>query len=39
MNVWGVIEATTAASPKDYEGSITILGSEGTIKIGRICIK
>jgi predicted dehydrogenase len=33
-NVLGTIEATTAASPEDYEGSITILGSKGTLKIG-----
>jgi hypothetical protein len=30
----GVIEATTATSPKDLEGSISILGSEGTIILG-----
>lgn len=30
----GTIEATTATAPKDYEGSITILGSKGIIKIG-----
>lgn len=30
----GVIEATTATSPSDYEGSITIMGSKGIIKIG-----
>lgn len=30
----GTIEATTATSPRDYEGSITILGSKGIIKIG-----
>ena len=30
----GVIEATTATAPKDFEGSLTIMGSEGTIKIG-----
>lgn len=30
----GSIEATTATAPTDYEGSITIMGSEGTIKIG-----
>jgi len=29
----GVLEATTATSPSDYEGSITILGSNGTLKI------
>lgn len=30
----GILEATTATSPKDYEGSVTIMGSKGTIKIG-----
>jgi UDP-N-acetyl-2-amino-2-deoxyglucuronate dehydrogenase len=30
----GTIEATTATSPSDYEGSITIMGSKGIIKIG-----
>jgi UDP-N-acetyl-2-amino-2-deoxyglucuronate dehydrogenase len=30
----GTIEATTATSPTDFEGSITIMGSKGTIKIG-----
>jgi predicted dehydrogenase len=30
----GTIEATTATSPEDYEGSITIMGSKGTLKIG-----
>ena len=30
----GSIEATTATAPSDYEGSITIMGSEGTLKIG-----
>ena len=30
----GVVEATTASSPEDFEGSITIMGSKGTMKIG-----
>ena len=30
----GSIEATTATSPKDFEGSITIMGNKGIIKIG-----
>lgn len=30
----GVLEATTATAPKDYEGSLTIMGSKGTIRIG-----
>jgi len=30
----GVIEATTATQPEDYEGSITIMGNKGTLKIG-----
>jgi len=30
----GTIEATTATAPRDYEGSITIMGSKGMIKIG-----
>jgi len=33
-NCLGTIEATTATSPKDFEGSITIMGNKGTIKIG-----
>ena len=32
-NALGVLEATTATSPNDYEGSITIMGSKGTLKI------
>ena len=31
----GVIEATTAARPKDLEGSISILGERGTVEIGH----
>jgi len=34
----GVIEATTAIRPKDLEGSITILGSGGTIEIGGFAV-
>lgn len=30
----GTIEATTATSPKDYEGSITIMAEKATVKIG-----
>lgn len=30
----GVIEATTAARPKDLEGSISILGEKGAVEIG-----
>jgi len=30
----GVIEATTAARPKDLEGSISILGENGTVEVG-----
>ena len=34
----GVIEATTAARPKDLEGSITIMGSKGTVEIGGFAV-
>lgn len=30
----GILEATTAARPKDLEGSISILGEKGTVVIG-----
>jgi UDP-N-acetyl-2-amino-2-deoxyglucuronate dehydrogenase len=30
----GIIEATTAARPKDLEGSISILGENGTVEVG-----
>ena len=30
----GIIEATTAVRPRDLEGSISILGSKGTIEVG-----
>lgn len=34
----GVIEATTATRPIDLEGSISILGSNGTIEIGGFAV-
>lgn len=34
----GVIEATTAVRPKDLEGSISILGSGGTVVIGGFAV-
>lgn len=34
----GVIEATTAARPKDLEGSISILGEGGTVEIGGFAV-
>lgn len=34
----GVIEATTATRPKDLEGSISILGSRGTVEIGGFAV-
>ncbi len=34
----GVIEATTAARPKDLEGSISILGETGTVEIGGFAV-
>ncbi len=34
----GVIEATTAARPKDIEGSISILGEKGTVEIGGLAV-
>lgn len=34
----GVIEATTATRPTDLEGSISILGSQGTIEIGGFAV-
>lgn len=30
----GIIEATTAARPKDLEGSISVLGEKGTVEVG-----
>lgn len=34
----GIIEATTAARPKDLEGSISILGENGTVVIGGFAV-
>jgi UDP-N-acetyl-2-amino-2-deoxyglucuronate dehydrogenase len=34
----GVIEATTCTFPKNMEGSITILGEKGTVKIGGMAM-
>lgn len=34
----GVIEATTAARPKDLEGSISILGEKGTVEVGGFAV-
>ena len=34
----GIIEATTAARPSDLEGSISILGDQGTVEIGGFAV-
>jgi predicted dehydrogenase len=34
----GIIEATTAARPKDLEGSVSILGERGTVEIGGFAV-
>lgn len=34
----GVIEATAAVRPKDLEGSITVLGAQGTVEIGGFAV-
>lgn len=34
----GIIEATTAVRPKDLEGSISILGENGTVEIGGFAV-
>jgi predicted dehydrogenase len=34
----GVIEATTAARPKDFEASMSIVGEKGTVVIGGIAL-
>jgi UDP-N-acetyl-2-amino-2-deoxyglucuronate dehydrogenase len=34
----GVIEATTATRPKDLEGSLSILGENGTVEIGGFAV-
>lgn len=34
----GIIEATTAARPKDLEGSISVLGETGTVEVGGFAV-
>lgn len=34
----GIIEATTCARPTDLEGSLSVLGSEGTVEIGGFAV-
>ena len=34
----GIIEATTAARPKDLEGSLSILGETGTVQVGGFAV-
>jgi UDP-N-acetyl-2-amino-2-deoxyglucuronate dehydrogenase len=34
----GIIEATTAARPRDLEGSITIMGESGAVEIGGFAV-
>lgn len=34
----GVVEATTATRPKDLEGSLSILGGDGTVEIGGFAV-
>lgn len=34
----GIIEATTAVRPKDLEGSITVLGENGTVEVGGFAV-
>jgi predicted dehydrogenase len=34
----GVIEATTAARPRDLEGSLSVLGERGTVEIGGFAV-
>ncbi|GAC10544.1 Gfo/Idh/MocA family protein [Paraglaciecola chathamensis] len=34
----GIIEATTAARPKDLEGSISVLGEKGTVEIAGFAV-
>ncbi len=34
----GIVEATTATRPKDLEGSISILGENGTVEIGGFAV-
>jgi len=35
---FGVIEATTCAYPKNLEGSLTILGEKGSVKVGGFAV-
>jgi len=35
---FGLIEATTAARPKDLEGSISLLGATGTVEVGGFAV-
>jgi predicted dehydrogenase len=37
-NALGIVEATTAARPKDLEGSLSILGEKGTVVIGGFAV-
>jgi predicted dehydrogenase len=34
----GVVEATTAARPRDLEGSVSVLGERGTVEIGGFAV-
>lgn len=34
----GIIEATTATKPSDLEGSLSVLGSQGTVEIGGFAV-
>lgn len=34
----GIVEATTATRPKDLEGSLSILGEQGTVEIGGFAV-
>ena len=34
----GIVEATTAARPKDLEGSLTLLGEKGSVEIGGFAV-
>ena len=34
----GIVEATTAVRPKDLEGSLSLLGEEGTVVIGGFAV-
>jgi predicted dehydrogenase len=34
----GIVEATTATRPKDLEGSLSVLGSKGTVEIGGFAV-